>query len=109
MIAPAVGEGLTLGEHGTTFGGGPIVARAALEAFSILSEPALLAVVVERGEQLRSGIAEHSAVATVRGRGLMLGIALADGIDSREVARAALAGGLVVNARNPETIRRCRH
>ncbi len=35
----------------------------------------------------------------------MLGIALSDGVDSREVAAAALASGLVVNAPNPETIR----
>ncbi len=105
VIAPAVGEGLTLGEHGTTFGGGPIVARAALEALSILSEPALLAAVVERGEELRSGLGDHPGVTAIRGRGLMVGLELAEGLDSREVARAALAGGLVVNAPNSETVR----
>ena len=105
VTAPAVGEGLTLGEHGSTFAGGPICARAGIEALAIVSEPALLSNVNEREEQIRAGLADHPAVAGIRGRGLMLGIALADEVDSREVAAAALADGLVVNAPNPETIR----
>ncbi len=35
----------------------------------------------------------------------MLGVALAEGVDSKQVAAAALEDGLVVNAPNPETIR----
>lgn len=105
ITAPAVGEGLTLGDHGSTFAGGPICARAALEALAILSDPDLLAASRDRGEEIREGLAGHAAVSGVRGRGLMLGVALAEGVDSREVAAAALASGLVVNAPNPETIR----
>ncbi len=105
VTAPVVGEGLTLGEHGSTFGGGPICARAALAALDVLADPDLLAASRERGNEIRAGLVGHSAVATIRGRGLMLGIALAAGVDSREVAAAALAEGLVVNAPNPETIR----
>lgn len=105
VTAPVVGEGLTLGEHGSTFGGGPICARAALAALDVLSDPDLLAASCERGEEIRAGLAGHEAVTAVRGRGLMLGVELAEGIDSGEVAAAALADGLVVNAPNPETIR----
>ncbi len=105
VIGPSVGEGLTAGEHGSTFAGGPICARAALEALSVLSDPELLAAVRKRGERVRSELLRHAAVDQVRGRGLMLGVGLADGVDSREVARAALAAGLVVNSPNPETIR----
>jgi predicted acetylornithine/succinylornithine family transaminase len=105
VIGPGVGEGLTLGDHGSTFAGGPICARAALEALAILSHPDLLTNVGERGEQIRSGLADHPSVGGVRGRGLMLGIALTDACDSREVAAAALAAGLVVNAPNPATVR----
>ena len=102
---PGVGEGLTLGEHGSTFAGGPIGARAALEALAILSDPRLLAAVGEREADLRAVLGDHEAVTAIRGRGLMIGVALRQGIDSREVAKAALADGLVVNAPNPETIR----
>ncbi|MFN8152573.1 MAG: acetylornithine/succinylornithine family transaminase [Solirubrobacterales bacterium] len=105
VISPALGEGLTLGDHGSTFAGGPICARAAIEALGILSDPVLLADSRERGEEIRAGLSDHPAVSGIRGRGLMLGIALAEGVDSREVAAAALAFGLVVNAPNPETIR----
>ena len=42
----------------------------------------------------------------VRGRGLMIGVALADGVEAARGRRCgARAGGLVVNAPNPETIR----
>jgi acetylornithine/succinyldiaminopimelate/putrescine aminotransferase len=102
---PGVGEGLTLGEHGSTFAGGPIGARAALEALAILSEPDLLAAVKAREGELRDALEGADGVEKVRGRGLMIGVGLAEGIDAREVARAALDDGLVVNAPNPATIR----
>lgn len=105
ITAPVVGVGLELGEHGSTFAGGAICARAALAALEILSAPELLAASRERGAELRAGLADHPAVAEVRGRGLMLGIGLAAETDAREVAAAALDAGLVVNAPNPETIR----
>lgn len=105
VIDASVGEGLTLGEHGSTFAGGPISARAALAALEILSAPALLAEVGERAAEIHDGLAGHDAVSALRGRGLMVGVGLAEGIDSGEVAAAALEEGVVVNAPNPSTIR----
>ena len=105
VIDASVGEGLTAGEHGSTFAGGPICARAALEALAILSAPELLANVAERGAQIRAGLADHPAVTEIRGSGLMLGIGLSESADSKAVAKAALETGLVVNAPNPQTIR----
>jgi predicted acetylornithine/succinylornithine family transaminase len=105
VTAPVVGEGLTLGEHGSTFAGGPIGARAALAALDVIDDPGLLAGVADRGDGIRDGLSGHPAVAGIRGRGLMLGVALAEGVDSRHAAAAALAGGLVANAPNPATIR----
>ena len=105
ITGPSAGEGLTLGEHGSTFAGGPICARAALAALEILSDPALLANVSEREAQLRDGLAGDPAIAAVRGRGLMIGLRLDAGVDARDVAAASLQRGLVVNAPNPETIR----
>lgn len=105
LTAPAVGEGLGLGEHGSTFAGGPICARAALAALEVLSDPATLANVAERAIQLDSELAAHPAVAGLRGRGLMVGVGLAAGVDAAAVAAAALAEGVVVNAPNESTIR----
>lgn len=104
-IAPQLGEGLTLGEHGSTFAGGAIGSRAALAAIGVLSDPDLLADVGERGSLLAERCLEIPGVVDVRGRGLMLGLALGEGLDAREVARGALDAGLVVNAPNPATVR----
>ena len=105
VTAPVVGEGLTLGEHGSTFAGGPICARAALAALDVIADPAVLANVGERETQLRDELGSDPAVTGIRGRGLMIGIALAAGVDAGAVAAEALARGVVVNAPNPETIR----
>jgi len=105
VTAPVVGEGLTLGEHGSTFAGGPICARAALAALDVLADPAVLANVGERETQLRDELGSDPAVAGIRGRGLMIGIALAAGVDAAAVTAEALARGVVVNAPNRETIR----
>ena len=105
VIGPAVGDGLTLGEHGSTFAGGPICARAALAALEILSDPSVAANVAERAEQLSADLRGHPAVDGLRGRGMMVGVGLVDGLDAAAVGRAALEEGVVVNAPNPSTIR----
>lgn len=105
VTAPTVGEGLLLGEHGSTFAGGPICARAALTALDVLSDPAVSINVGERASQLDADLGGHPAVRELRGRGLMVGAGLAEGIDATAVAGECLARGVVVNAPNPATIR----
>jgi acetylornithine aminotransferase len=51
------------------------------------------------------GLAGIDGVAEVRGRGLMLGVRLEDGIDSSKVNGALLEAGLVANAPRPDTLR----
>lgn len=96
---------LGLGEHGSTFAGGPIGARAALAALEIVSDRRLLASVRELGELLERRCLEIGGVSAVRRRGLMAGLALEPGWEAGPIAAAALERGLVVNAPNPETIR----
>ncbi len=108
ITAPALGDVLAPGDHGSTFAGGPVVCRAALEALSICSAPALLARVRVLGERLANALASLPFVADVRGRGLMLAIDLVDGLDFDApslAARALLEQRLVVNATGPATIR----
>jgi acetylornithine/N-succinyldiaminopimelate aminotransferase len=94
------------GDHGSTFAGGPLIASSALAALDICSDPALLERVRMLGERFAAALASLPYVATVRGRGLMLAIDLADGIDAAELARRALLEQrLVVNATGPATIR----
>jgi acetylornithine/succinyldiaminopimelate/putrescine aminotransferase len=94
------------GDHGSTFAGGPLVARAALVALEVCSDPELLGRVRELGDRLAAGLAALPCARAVRGRGLMLAVDLVDGVDGSELARRALLEQrLVINATGPGTIR----
>jgi acetylornithine/N-succinyldiaminopimelate aminotransferase len=94
------------GDHGSTFAGGPVAASAALAALEICSDPELLRRVRTLGQRLGAGLASLPYVSSVRGRGLMLAIDLAEGVSAPELARRALLEQrLVVNATGPGTIR----
>ncbi len=106
ITSPALGDTLQAGDHGSTFAGGPLAARAALEALDICSDPKLLANVVRLGERFAGALAQVPYARHVRGRGLMLAIDVADGVDASALARRALLEQrLVVNATGPGTIR----
>src|SRR5690606_29384819 len=87
------------GQHGTTFGGNPVAAAAALATLGVIERDGLLDNVRTVGALLRERIAGagNPLVAGVRGRGLLLAVQLARPV-AADVARAALDAGLVVNA-----------
>ena len=76
VTGPRLAETLQAGDHGSTFAGGPLVARAALAALEVTEDAALLARVRDVGERMRAEIAALDGVAAVRGRGLMIGFDL---------------------------------
>jgi acetylornithine/N-succinyldiaminopimelate aminotransferase len=100
-----LGEVLGRGDHGSTFAGAPIAAAAALAALEVLDDSALLRSVRELGARFMQGLAALEVVVEVRGRGLMVGVTLADGLDAHEVARRALDHGLVINVPGPHMLR----
>ena len=57
------------------------------------------------GERIRAGLAGASGVDHIRGAGLLLGVALKEGIDANAVTARLLDDGLVVNAVNASTLR----
>jgi acetylornithine/N-succinyldiaminopimelate aminotransferase len=95
---------LAPGDHGSTFGGGPVVCAAALAVLEILDDPALLARVGELGARLAAGLELLPHVLCVRGRGLMLACDI-DLPAPDVVRRALLEQRLVVNATGPATVR----
>ncbi len=105
VAAPGAADVLAVGDHGSTFAGGPLVAAAALAAFDVIDDPELLRRVRELGARLSDALGGLDGVAEVRGRGLMVGAGLADGLDAAAVRNRALELGLVVNAPNQSTIR----
>lgn len=105
IAAPRYSEVLARGDHGSTFAGGPLVAAAALAVLDLIDDPGTLRAVRERGGRLRDGLERLDGVGGVRGRGLMVGARLAEGVDAAEVGARLLADGLVVNVPRPDTLR----
>ena len=92
------------GDHGSTFAGGPVVARAALQALDVTADEQLLERVVGLGAMLAAGLQGLPHVLEVRGRGLMLACEL--DVDAPAVVRRALLEQrLVLNATGPSTVR----
>jgi acetylornithine/N-succinyldiaminopimelate aminotransferase len=105
VTSPAAAEVLEPGDHGSTFAGGPLVARAAMAVLEIVDDPSLLRRVRELGARLREGLLELDGVREVRGRGLMLGVGLEEGIDAHALGAELLERGLIVNVQEPGTLR----
>lgn len=105
ITGPEAAEALEPGDHGSTFAGGPIATSAALAVLDAVDDPALLRAVRELGARLRSGLEELPGVAGTRGRGLMVGVALDEGIDAAAVGADLLERGLVVNVPAPGALR----
>jgi acetylornithine/N-succinyldiaminopimelate aminotransferase len=103
----ALGDAAALlgpGQHGSTFGGNPVSCAAALTVLDVVAEDDLLTAATQRGRTLAEGLATVDGVTGVRGRGLLLGVALADE-DAADVTRVALDAGFIVNDVAPDTIR----
>jgi acetylornithine/N-succinyldiaminopimelate aminotransferase len=105
VTGPAAANVLGPGDHGSTFAGGPVATAAALAVLDIVDDPVLLRRVRELGDGMRGALGELEGVREVRGRGLMIGIGLAEGIEAPAVGADLLERGLVVNVPNPETLR----
>jgi len=105
VTTPELGDVLARGDHGSTFAGAPIAAAAALAALEVIDDPELLAAVRATGERLMAGLGELEGVVEVRGRGLMVGVTLAEGLDAGDVSRRALEAGLVINVPGERMLR----
>ncbi|MFE6746881.1 acetylornithine transaminase [Kitasatospora purpeofusca] len=97
---------LTPGQHGTTFGGNPVVAAAALAVLDTIASEGLLEHARKIGERLRHGVEaiDDPLVAHVRGAGLLLGIVLTAPV-SAKVQAGLQEAGFLVNAAVPDAVR----
>ena len=95
------------GDHGTTFGGGPLVAAAALATLDLIDDERMLASVRDRGKRLQDGLERlrtQGKLTAVRGRGLMLAGELPQA-RAADVVAAALGQRIVLNSTGPATLR----
>lgn len=105
ITGPAAADVLEPGDHGSTFAGGPVATAAAFAVLEIVDDPALLRRVRELGAYLRERLEALEGVRETRGRGLMIGVGLEEGIDGPAVGADLLERGLVVNVPRPDTLR----
>lgn len=101
LVAKQIADTIKPGDHGTTFGGGPLVAAVAEHVVRRIADPALLAQVRENGEWLARQLADiarrSGRVRGIRGMGYMWGIDVVEPA-ADVVARGWDAGLLVITA-----------
>lgn len=95
------------GQHGTTFGGGPLACRVALEYLAIVDDERLLDNVVKVGaylhQQLQHLVDKCDATRETRGRGFIQGLVL--DLPARPLVEQGLAEGVLFNATQDTVIR----
>lgn len=107
LLTQQVADAIVPGDHGTTFGGGPLVTHVANHVFDRLHDAAMLEHVRREGawlgDQLLALNARSPKVRAVRGRGLMWGVDVTEPV--KDVVSRALAKGLIVIGAGEHTLR----
>ncbi len=105
LMTDAVASAMHVGEHGTTFGGGPLITSVALSVFNRISDENFLANVNTTGNYLMERLAEINSphIKEVRGRGLMIGAEL--DIDAQQVLEKGYARGLLLIKAREKVVR----
>jgi acetylornithine/N-succinyldiaminopimelate aminotransferase len=97
---------ISIGQHGTTFGGGPLACRIALEYLSIIEDEKLLDNVNRVGAYLQQELnmlVERYAAKEARGRGFIQALAL--DTPARSIVEQALAEGVLFNSTQDTVLR----
>jgi acetylornithine aminotransferase len=102
---------LGAGQHGSTFGGNPLVCSAGLAVVNTILNEKLCDNAVAMGQlitdtlraELGDMVGDNARVTDIRGRGLMLGIQLHR--DCGELVERGLDAGLLINVAGGDTVR----
>jgi acetylornithine/N-succinyldiaminopimelate aminotransferase len=96
----------TKGQHGSTFGGNPLATAVANAVLGEIERAGLVQNAARRGAEIRERVLGLGSplVSGVRGRGLLIGVGLAEPVAGAVVAEA-MREGLIVNAANDSSIR----
>ncbi len=87
---------MSVGMHGSTFGGNPVVCAGADYVLKTVDTPEFLQAVCNKGDYARRRLEAMPHVKEVRGKGMMLGVVLDDEIAAKDVANTCLACGLLI-------------
>ncbi|KAF2928969.1 acetylornithine aminotransferase, mitochondrial [Oryza sativa Japonica Group] len=98
LVTEKVASAINFGDHGTTFGGGPLVCQAALTTLDKIQKPGFLAEVAKKGENfkqlLSTKLSGNAHVKEIRGIGLIVGIEL--DVPAGPLVDACLDRGVIV-------------
>ncbi len=105
LVTDAVAAAVHPGEHGTTFGGGPLVTTVAVNVLKRIGDPEFLAHVRATGDYLMERLSEINSphVKEVRGRGLMVGAEL--DVDAGKVLEKGYEHGLLLIKAREKVVR----
>ncbi|MBM3128638.1 MAG: aspartate aminotransferase family protein [Chloroflexi bacterium] len=105
LMTDKVASAIHVGEHGTTFGGGPFITSVALSVFNRISDPNFLAHVNAMGNYLMERLVEINSphIKEVRGRGLMIGVEM--DIDAAKIRDIGYTQGLLLIQAREKVVR----
>jgi acetylornithine/N-succinyldiaminopimelate aminotransferase len=107
IVRKEIADTLGPGMHASTFGGGPVICRAALAVLKAIQKEKLLSNAQEMGEylflKLNNLKDRYSVIKEVRGLGLMAGIQL--NIEGKVVVEKCLKKGLLINCTHDTVLR----
>jgi predicted acetylornithine/succinylornithine family transaminase len=107
LVTGAVAEVMAVGDHGSTFAGGPLVCRAAQVVFDRVSQPEFLANVTQNGAYLMESLLALDApqLVDVRGAGLLVGLEFSGSVAG--LITAAREQGLLIISAGENVLRLC--
>ncbi|MDR1940235.1 MAG: acetylornithine/succinylornithine family transaminase [Clostridiales bacterium] len=109
LASGELAETLQAGDHGTTFGGNPMSAAAALTVVKTIKGKGFLEDVTAKGDYLKRKLLElkskFSFIEDVRGRGLIVGLELSKDVAAKDLNKKFLENGLILLAAGNNTLR----
>jgi acetylornithine/succinyldiaminopimelate/putrescine aminotransferase len=103
VIVPWLAEGLTIGDLGSTFGGGPVICAAALANLDVIERERLVENAIEVGGYITRRALEIG-VSGVQGRGLLIGLRLTR--PAAEIQKALFAHRIITGtSADPNVLR----
>lgn len=107
VVKKEIADTLGPGMHASTFGGGPVIARAALAVFKAIQEEKMLKNSNSMGEYLFTKLnalkEKHPLIKEVRGLGLMIGVEL--NTEGKNIVERCIERGLLINCTHLKVLR----
>lgn len=107
VVKKELSDLITPGMHATTFGGGPVICRAALGVFKAMQKEKLLKNCQKMGEYLLEKLQllkdKYPVIKEIRGIGLMLGVELS--IEGKQIVQKCIQQGLLINCTHDKVLR----